>query len=123
MHLEHAVLQAQLNVGLPGGVHPVVERPVEAIGIVLRIAVEAAVAIGDEFLGVHPQIAVRVVHQPDVRRFGDEDSAIEYFQRSREHEVIGKYGSLVHATVVVRVLEDDDASDWIVLVRATDDRP
>ena len=41
-HLERSLLQPQVDVGL-GRVHPVVERPEQAIGVVLDVGVEPAV--------------------------------------------------------------------------------
>ncbi len=32
------------------------------------------------------QIAVRVAHQPDVRRLADEHAAVEHLDRARHHE-------------------------------------
>ena len=38
LHLEGAVLQPELDVGLTRRVHPIVERPVEAVRVLLGIA-------------------------------------------------------------------------------------
>jgi hypothetical protein len=41
-----------------------------------RVHLEQAVAITDQFLRIHPQVAVRVVHQPGVRGLADQHAAI-----------------------------------------------
>ena len=123
LDLEDAVLQPELDVGLTGSVHPVVERPEEAVGVVLRIPLEPPVLLRDELLGIHAQVAVRIAHEPHVGRLGDEDTTVEDLQRPREHEPVGKHGALVHPAVAVHVLEDHDAADRLVLVRTGDVRP
>ena len=120
LDLEDAVLETQLDVRLTGGVHPVVEGPEEPVGIVLRISVEPPVAVGNEFLRVHAQIAIGVAHQPHIRRFRHEDAAVEHLQRSCQHQVIGEHRPLVHPAVAIRVFEDDDAADGVVFVGAAD---
>ena len=109
-------------VALAGCVHPVVERPVEAVRVVLGIGLATSELIGDELLRVHAQVAVGVVHQPDVGRLRDEHAAVEDLHGSREDEAVREHGALVHHAVGVRVLQHDDAADRIVLVRAGDVR-
>ena len=115
--LECAVLQAELHVGLTGGVEPVVERPHEAVRVVLRIALEPAELTGDQLLGIHLQVAGGVLHQPEVRRLGDEHAPIQHLDRAGEHQPIREDRPLVHASVAVGVLQDDNPADWLVLVR------
>jgi len=71
---------------------------------------------GDQLFRVHLEIAVGVVHQPQVRWFRDEHAAIEDLDRPRQDEAIGEHGSLVHPAVTVDILQHHDASDRFVFV-------
>ena len=77
------------------------------------LAVPAPQAGADLLLGVHPQIAVGVFHQPDIRRFVHEDAVIERLHGTRLHESIREDGALVHPAVVVGILEHGDPADRI----------
>ena len=107
-----------MQVGLTRRVHPVVERPEEAVRVLLGIGTSSAELVRDQLLGVGAQVSVRVAHQPDVGRLGNQDAVLEDFQRSHEHETVGEHRPLVHSPVAVRVFEHDDAADRIVLGRA-----
>ena len=91
----------------------VVETPLEAVGIAFDASFPAPVVGADQLLGIHLQIAVCVVHQPDVRRLEHQDPVVEGLDRPRLNEAVGEYGALVHLSVVVRVLENDYAADRI----------
>jgi hypothetical protein len=91
----------------------VVETPHEAVGVAFDASFPTAVVGADQLLAVHFQVAVGVVHQPDVRRLEHQDAAVERFDRPRLNEAVREHGPLVHLAVVVRVLEHDDASDGI----------
>ena len=91
--------------------HPVVEPPEETVRVLLDARLAASVLIGDELLLVHLQVAVGVLHQPHVRRLGDQHAGIEDLQRSGEDQVVGKDRALVHAAVVIGVFEHDDLAD------------
>ena len=110
LHFELAVLQAQ-NLVAVRRVHPVVEAPVKAVGVLLDACFPGPVERGDLLLLVHPEVAVGVVHQPGVRGLADEHALVEHFQRPRQDQAVGEHGPLVHLPVVVHVLEDDDAAD------------
>ena len=111
-HLELAVLEPQIGIRV-GGVHPVVHRPVEVVGVLLDARLAAAVELGDLLLGVHLQIAVRVLHQPGIRRLADQDPVIEHLERTRQDEAVGEDRALVHHAVPVGVLEHDDLADGL----------
>ena len=113
-HLELAVLEPQVDVALRG-VDPVVHRPEQAVGVAFDGALAPAVAGGDEFLRVHLQIAVVIVHQPDVRRLGDEDAVLEDLHGARHHEPVGKHRAAVHLPVAIGVLEHDNAADGVLI--------
>jgi hypothetical protein len=76
LHLELAVLEAQQNVAFRR-VHPVVETPVESVCVLLDPCLAAAIGVGHQLLLVHLEVAVGVLHQPDVRRLGDKHAGIE----------------------------------------------
>ena len=42
-----------------------------------------AVQVGHQLLRVHPQVAVGVAHQPEIRRLADQHAAVEHLQRAR----------------------------------------
>ena len=107
-----------MDVGLPCRVHPVVQRPVEAVGVVLGIRVAPAVAVGDERAPIRFQVAVIIGHQPDVRWLGDEDAAIEDLDGSCEDQAVGENGALVHAPVGIGIFEHDHPANRLVLVRS-----
>ena len=100
-HLERPLLQPQVDVGL-GRVHPVVERPEQAVRVVLDVGVEPPVGVGDELLGVGAQVAVGVAGEPEVGRLADEHAAIEHLQRPRQNQLVEEDRLLVHLPVVVR---------------------
>ena len=91
----------------------VVETPLEAVGVAFDASFPAAVVGADQLLGVHLQVAVGVVHQPDVRRLEHQDPVVEGLDRPCLNEPIREHRPLVHLSVVVRVLENDDAADGI----------
>ena len=90
---------------------PVVDAIPQAVRGVLRIAGDAVSA--DACLAVAPQIAIGVLTQPEVRRFGDEHPALDEGERSRHHQAIEEHRGSVGPAVGVRIFEHDDAADWI----------
>ncbi len=98
-----------------GGVDVVVERPQQAVRVVLDVRFSSPVLIRNELLAIGPQIAVGVLKQPEVRRLCDEHAAIEHFQPARQDEAVLKHRALVHAAVVVRVFEHHNLADGLVL--------
>ena len=118
-HVELAVLQSQIDVDL-GRVDVVVERPQQAVRVVLDVRFLSPVLIRDELFAIGPQIAVGVLKQPEVRRLRDEHAAIEHFQPARQDEAVLKHRALVHAAVVVRVFEHDNLADRRVLTLRVD---
>ena len=46
----------------------------QAVGVVLGVALEPAVVVADEILRVGLEVAIRVAREPEVRRFRDEDA-------------------------------------------------
>src|SRR5262245_59884787 len=88
----------------------VVHRPEEAVGIVLRAAGVAVVG-SDLRLNVGFAVAVRVLHEPEVRRGADEYAALDDRDGTRQHQVVRKYRLLVVLPVVIRILKNGDLSD------------
>jgi hypothetical protein len=82
---------------------------------VLDVRVETAIRVGDELLRVGLEVAVGVLHQPEIRRLANQDTMIEHRQRARKNESVREDRPLVHRAVVVGVFEDDDSTDRIVL--------
>ena len=82
------------------------------------VAAGAAVVVADEILGVGLEIAVGVLHQPQVRRLADEHALIEHLERARQHQLVGEHRALVHHAVAVRVFEDGDVVDRLARIRA-----
>ena len=120
VHLERAVLQAQVNLDLPGRIHPVVARPIEPVGVVLRVPIPPSELIGDQRLRIRAQIAVGVAHEPDVRRLADQHAMVEHLERPRQDQPVGEHRPLVHPAVAVGILQHDDAADRVVLVAPGD---
>ena len=85
----------------------------EGIGVAFDAAFPPAVVGADQFLGVHLQVAVRVVHQPDVRRLEHQDAVVERLDSPRLDEAVSEDRSLVHLSVVVRVFEHGDPPDGV----------
>ena len=69
----------------------------------------------DPRLPVAPQVAIGVLAQPEVGRFGDEDAALDERERSRHDQAIEEYRRTVGAAVGIRIFEYDDAADRIAL--------
>ncbi len=120
LHLELAVPEAQVDIGHARRVHRVVQRPVESVRVVLRVDFEDTVPVGDQLLRIHPQITVGVVHQPGVRRLPDQHAAIEDLDGPCQLQAIREHRALVHPSVAVQVLQDDDPPDRIVLIPTGD---
>jgi hypothetical protein len=85
----------------------------EIVRVLLDSGLAPPVLRGHQLLRVHPQVAVGVAHQPDIRRLPDERAAIEHLQRSGEDQPVGEDRAFVHHAVVVRVLEHHDAADRV----------
>ena len=102
--LDLAVLQAQVEITL-GRVHHVVHRPEQAVGVVLDGRGGPAVGVADQILGVGLEVAVGVLHQPEVRRLADEHALIQDLERARQHQLVGEDGALVHHAVAVGVFQ------------------
>jgi hypothetical protein len=94
-------------------VHPVVDRPIEAVAVALDASVPQPVLVRHHFLRVDLQVAVRVAHEPQLAWLADEDPAIEHLERAGQYQPVRKDRALVHHAVVVRVLEHRDVADWI----------
>ena len=83
----------------------------KAVGVVLRVALEPAVVVADEILRVGFEVAISVAREPEVRRFRDENAAIQDLDRARQDQLVEKDRPLVHLAVVVLILEDSDATE------------
>ena len=83
----------------------------KAVGVVLGVALEPAVVVADEILRVGFEVAIGVAREPEVRRFRDENAAIEDLDRARQDQLVEKDRPLVHLAVVVLILEDRDATE------------
>ena len=68
---------------LSGRVHPVVERPKQAVRVPLDAAFQPPVVVRDELLRVGFQIAVRVAHEPEAAGLADEHAADRAPSRAR----------------------------------------
>ena len=86
----------------------------------LDVRVTAAVLVRDEILRIGLEVAVRVAHQPEIRRLTDEHAVSEHLQRSRKDQPLGEHGPLVHPAIVVRILEHHDPTERLVLVGGGD---
>ena len=113
---ERSVLQPQIRIGLRR-VDPVVERPEQAVGVVLDVRIAPAEGVRHALFRVGAKIAVGVAREPEVRRLGDEDAVLEDLDRPRQHETVEEHRLLVHPPVVVRILEDTDAAGRLELAR------
>ena len=83
----------------------------KAVGVVLGVALEPAVVVADQILRIGFEIAVGVAREPEVRRFRDENAAIQNLDRARQDQLVEKDRPLVHLAVVVLILEDGDATE------------
>ncbi len=119
LHVELVVSPAQVDIHLRG-VHPVVERPEQAVRVVLDGRLPPAVLIGDQILRIRLQIPVGVFHQPEIRRLADQHAVGEHLERPRQDEPVGEHRAFVHLPVGVGVLEHDDPAGRLVLVRSLD---
>ena len=99
-----------------GRVHHVVHRPEQAVGVVLDAAVRVAVGVDDRVLGVGLEVAVGVLHQPQIRRLTDQHAVIEHLQGARHRQLVGEHRLLVHPAVVVGVLEHADPVERLARV-------
>jgi hypothetical protein len=109
-HLEGAGLVPQVPVVL-GRVDPVVEPPDEAVRVVLGVPLQAAVAVADQRLLVHTQVAVGVAHPPEVRRLAHEHAVGHGLDCARQDELVREDRPAIHLPVVVEVLQDSHAAD------------
>ena len=106
---------------LPGGVHPVVERPSRSrwrCSAGRRRSGRTA-SVTSSFVSIRRSPFVSRISQT----FGGSATSTprsSTFSDARENEAIGKDGALVHPAVAVRVFQHDDAADRIVLVRSAD---
>ena len=104
-----------------GGVHPVVDIPVESRGLVLEVAAAVAAFVDEDFL-IGDAIAVGVAVGVEVEGVGlaDEDAVVERLDHPREDELVDEDGAGLVGAVVVGVFEEDDTGGGIVLVFAVD---
>ena len=99
-----------------GRVDRVVEPPEQAVRVVLDTGLAAAVGIADELLRVGLEIAVGVLHQPQVRWLSDQDAVVGHLDRSRQHQLVREHGPLVHDAVAILIFQDDNVVDRLARV-------
>ncbi|MBW3629988.1 MAG: aminopeptidase P N-terminal domain-containing protein, partial [Gemmatimonadetes bacterium] len=98
--------------GVLRAVQPVVHPPEEAVGVVLDVAARVPVVGAHQLARVRPQVAARVAGEPDVRGRREERSVtVEHLQRTWQDEAVDEDGPLVHATIIVEILEHRDPAD------------
>ena len=102
-----------------GAVNPIIQRPEQAVGIVLDVPDAAGkVIVGDFDFFVRLAVAIGVTTKPQVRHFGNQRPIPDERYCARQHQAILKDRALVHATIPVSVLEDDHVADRLIFARA-----
>ena len=101
-----------------GVVNPVVQHPRRRVGHVLGLPCAAAIRTVHEFFHVGLSVAVRVLHEKERRRLGDECAAVDDHEPAREKELVGEDGFFVRFSVAVGVFEDGDHAVWLILAEA-----
>src|SRR5205823_581130 len=91
-----------------GAVDPIIARPEKAVRVVFGIGL-IAVVVAHLLLLIGFAVTIGVFKKPEVRRFGDEQSAADHGNRARHEQAIDENGALIHASVAVGILKQTDA--------------
>src|SRR5690606_6636448 len=91
--------------GRLGIVDPVVQRPVQAVGLVLHVASHGVFGI---YECLFSRNAVVVVDKPKVWRLGDRNPVFDQADGAGQHQGIHENGSPVHFAVPIGVFQDGD---------------
>lgn len=77
----------------------------------LNVGFLAAEVAADEFFPVGFQVAVSILHEPEIGRLADENAVGQDLDGAGEDELVHEDGAFVHATVAIGVFEYDNAAD------------
>jgi hypothetical protein len=91
-----------------GAVDPVVHGPQETVVVDLGVAAVAVVPRHDRLL-VARGILIGVPAEDEVGWSPDEDPVRENLDGAREHQLVGEHRPSIRASVVIHVVEHDDA--------------
>ena len=119
--VEPPPLEPEVNVAV-GRMDPVVESPVEIVRVFLDATLTTAVPVRHELAAVGMEVAVGVVHQPQVWRLPDQHAVFQHLESPCEHETVGEDGPLVHGAVMIGVFEHHHSADRVHVRFRRDER-